>query len=720
MPNTMHHEKVTEDILVALIEQEKAALNTQGLGVIEAQRAAANLAYAGVYTNDLAPSSGMSSVLINVIQPATDTLTSHIGNVICGDQKIVEFEPSVHTVHEVQMPDGQMIPVKSQRVAEQASMLVNHVLFKMNNGKDEFLTAIKSALLNKNAVLKVTWDERIDTTKQVLTDLSPAEVSAIMMQLEQKGYECDILEEEVVENEQFVSDPALQVYATDYTGSKYVIQCEYKRMLPRVECIPPEEFMINDEAICIDKNHELMRFIAHRKLMSIGDIEKMFPDFDVDRIGEAGPADDLEYDYEKLYRNSFDGTYDTVPNRNDTTGPNRLIEITESWIRADVDGDGYAEWVHSFSVGNTLIETEDWAGDLPFASFTFWPVPHKFYGLGIYDKLQPYHRAKTGITRQLIDNGTINNAPRYFGNPEYINERDFQQIRPGLIKTRRGFQAGDIVPVPANPPSPVSLPMLEYLDREILKQIGIDVMNGAISQDAEKSGNSEQKTSMVIDNASAKVQTYLRYTTLAMKEVCWQVYNLLVDNAHEDSVMELVETVTPGVPFLAAQTDTMDYIKKDDLIAKVGLGMMTQQQKLTNLSVIQATMANLVQMGVPIPPMKHIHAAQETLMAAGFYNTQDFLPNEQELQQMQQQAQQAQAPVQQAAMAQQNAEIGKTEAEMQKILSEIPENQMQTEVGYREQDRKDFATQVDAEATYQQLQAQAEGKPVTTINTKIG
>lgn len=720
MTNTYHHEAVTEDILVALIEQEKAALNTQGLGVIEAQRAAANLAYAGVYTNDLAPSSGMSSVLINVVQPGTDTLTSHLGNIICSDDELVVFHPSSYQKHPIKFPDGQVIPVGSEKVSEQTTKLVNHVLFKMNDGHEVFMTAIKSALLNKNAVLKVTWCEEVDTMKQTIMDLSPSELQAFLAQLEQEGFECDVIEEEVVQNEESIDTPEMSAYATDYTGSRYVVQCTITRSKPRIECLPPEEFMINDEAICLDKNDELTRFVAHRKLMTIGDIEKMFPEFDTDRIGEAGPADDLEYDYEKLYRNSFDGTYDTVPNRYDTTGPNRLIEITESWIRADRDGDGYAEWVHSFSVGNSLIETEEWAGELPFASFTFWPVPHKFYGLGIYDKLQPYHRAKTGVVRQMLDHGTLANTPRYFGNPEYVNERDFQHIRPGLIKTRRGFSATDIVPVPVNSGSPHSIALLQFLDKEVLAQLGIDIVNGAISSEVEKSGNDEQKTSMVVDNASAKAQTYVRYISMALKDTMWQIYNLLLENADSDSVMELVETVTPGVPFLAAQTDMADYIRKDDLIAKVGLGHLTTQQKIRNLGVVQQTMAGLVQLGVPVPPAKHLFAAGELLKAAGFQNINDFLPNTKELQQAMQQSQQQQAPLMELQMRGATAEVMLKESDAQKKQSEVAENQMQTEVGYREQERKEFATQVDAEATYQQLEAQSQGKPVTQINTKIG
>lgn len=715
------HEKVTDDMLVALIEQEKAALNTEGLGVIEAQRAAANLAYAGVYTNDLAPSSGMSTILINVVQPVVDTLWSHCTNVAASDKESVVFMPSANKMHPILMPNGETIPVSSSKVAEQTTKIINHVIHKQNDGYDIISTGIKSALLNKNAFWKTTWEEKEISYTQTLMDMAPEEVLAYISNLEQQGYECEVIEEEIVEVDIEAQDPSGVILSDiDYTGSKYVIKCMYTDMKPMIECVPPEEFMINDEAIKIDRNDDLCRFMAHRHLMTIGDISKRWPKFDTDMIGEAGPADDLEYDYEKLYRNSFDGTYDTVPNRYDQTGPNRLIEITESWMRADRDGDGYAEWVHSFSVGNNLIETEEWDGELPFATFTFWQVAHKLYGLGVYDKASGYHRAKTGIVRQMIDHGTLANTPRFFGNPEYVNERNFQQIRPGLIKTRRGFQASDIVPVQVGPGSPHTMAMLQYLDQELIKQFGIDTLNGAISSDVEKSGNDAEKTQMVVDNASAKVQSYIRnFAEMGMKNIIWQIYSLLLKNKDTMAVKELVEVVTPGVPFLAAQLDPKEAMKKDDLVAKVGLGHLTGQEKIRNLGMVQQTQMSLMQVG-QLTPDKLLHTASEIVKAAGFMNTQDFINTPQEIQQMQQQQQQAAQPMQQMQMQDAQLEMGKKDAETKKILSEIPENQMKTDTGYAEQERKQFATELDAEVTYHQMQMQAEGKPVTQINTKIG
>ena len=119
--------------------------------------------------------------------------------------------------------------------------------------------------------------------------------------------------------------------------------------------------------------------------------------------------------------------------------------------------DGIAEWRHAYTVGQNLLMDEEWFGDLPFVDFTFFKVTHKFYGMSVYDRVWQFLRLKTGVGRSFSDLLTLQNTPRYLGNEDMVNEQDFQVIKPGLIKTRKGFQATDVMPLPMPTGSPLTL-----------------------------------------------------------------------------------------------------------------------------------------------------------------------------------------------------------------------------------------------------------------------
>ena len=180
-----------------------------------------------------------------------------------------------------------------------------------------------------------------------------------------------------------------------------------------------------------------------------------------------------------------------------------------------------------------------------------------------------------------------------------------------------------------------TLQLLEYYQGRIASQIGIDPRNGQISSDVAKSGNDAAKTSMVIDNASARIERFAReFAETGLKDVIWQVTKLLLEHADDDNVLRVVEKITPGVPFLLSAEGVSEYFDKDDLTAKVGLGHQTMQQKLTGAQAImnahQAMEASPIA-PVAIPAKNKLAAASEMAKSLGFENYNEFFPTEEEV-----------------------------------------------------------------------------------------
>ena len=302
--------------------------------------------------------------------------------------------------------------------------------------------------------------------------------------------------------------------------------------------------------------------------------------------------------------------------------------------------------------------------------------------------------------RSEVDMRVQQNTFRIIADPRFVDQRQLQSGRPGVVPARPGFDPSNVMPIPSPSGSPNTVQLLEVPDREIEKEIGINPLTGAISSDVEKSGNDAAKTAMVIDNASAKVEEYARrFAEEGLREVIWSVFDLLKKNSDDTSVMALVDRVTPGIPFLAAE-ENMD---KASLLAKVGLGHLTSRQKIEGLSTIQAmqTQIEAVTPGA-IPIEKKLALSYEMAKALGYLNYYDFLPTPEES---------AEAQAIAAEQAQQSnpmleLEIAKLTSEIKELDARAAENIVDAEVKGRKQ-----ALEEQKAAAEIALEAQ-QGRPV--------
>ena len=633
------YDKIDDDMLVNMVHEEVAAADYSGTNELSFQREQSTRAYNGVLTDGLQPTTGMSSIVNNKIQPCVETLTTYLTKIFCSDKETVVFTPT--------NPD-------LAHVADQTSMVINHVLHKQNRGYEVINRWIKDAAINKNGIVKVTWCQEEEGFKEEFEG-SEQEINIAVAEREAQGWDAEKVGKPekvktVLEITDENTDEILEV-------TEEHIRCVYKftRMkgYPRIENVPPEEFLINERTTNINGDPKT-RFACQRQTMPVSNLiamaQEMDLDFSEDDLLEAGAAGYLEYEYERLNRHAFDGTYDYT-GTDPSSGVLREVEVIEAWIRADTDGDGIAEMRHVMVVGKLVLFNEEWFGDIPFASFTFFPIPHKFYGLSVYDKLQWYHRACSMLLRSEVDSRLQQNTFRLIADPKQIDIRDLTSGRPGIIKAKPGFDPKSVMPIQTGATSGNTGQLLEYLHREIVGQIGIDPNTGAISSDVEKSGNDAAKTSQVIDNASAKIEQFAReFAETGLRDAIWQIAKLLMEHSDEDSVNRLVEKITPGTPFMLAAEGVSEYFDRDDLTAKVGLGHQTSQQKLAGAQAImqaqQAMEASPVA-PVSIPAEHKLNAAKELAKGLGYEDVNKFFPTPEEVQQA------AQAQAQQAAALQQ-------------------------------------------------------------------
>ena len=660
------HSPMTDEELLAALANEKSTADYQGVNILTYQREQADRWYAGLETDGLEATTGGSRIIMNHARPFVNTLTTYLSKIFCSDKETVVFTPY----------DPHMSPV-----AKQAMKVVNHVIHKENDGYSILNGAARSAALHKNAVVKVIWDESPVVKFKEFSGLTEEELDMIIVEMEEMGATVSIEEK-------------------DEDMGNYTLRYEHVRGLPHIELLPPEEFLINEGAQKINDPNSITRYVAHRKLMTAGDIQAMFPDEDVYSLSAATGGDTLDHEYETLNRHASDGTYNYI-SQGSGSGSLKQMELTESWIRGDMHGTGKNVWIHTFTIGNNLLKKEEWHGPIPFASFTYIPIEYKFYGLSVVDVCKHYMLASTGMMRGLMDNINQGNNPRLLMDPRFVDGRSLQSGRPGYVPVRPGFDPNNVMPVPFNPANPMTIQALEWIDQQLEREFGINPLTGAISSDVEKSGNDAEKTSMVIDNASAKVEEYARrYADEFLKEIVWIVYDLIVSNADKPTVKALISKVTPDMPeFMAAQIP----LDKSSLSAKVGLGHMSSQQKVNALNVLKVMQQEMEAITPGAIPMdKKLNLAYEMSRALGYDNVYDYLPTVEESQQAQQQAQEALAAQQQQPDPLLELQAGKLAAETKKLESETAENIVEAEVKGRKQSMEEQQTAAEIAIEMQQ------------------
>jgi hypothetical protein len=275
------------------------------------------------------------------------------------------------------------------QAAEQATDYVNYVFTKDNPGWEILYSWFHDALLQKNGIVKVWWDEYPEIQREEYRGLTDMEFEVLTANKDVK----------VIEHEEYYDEVTYHdvvIHREDYNGKI------------KIENVPPDEFLISREA----KDIQSARFVCHRVRKTVSELREMYGD-DWD-VGELGAGYNSEvYNAERLARYEFDDSNEWGAGLNES-GEEALREywLHESFIKTDYDEDGIAELRKVCSVGNHIFSNEE-VDKTPFVSITPIKIPHKFFGMSVADLVMDLQLIKSTLMRNLMDNAYNQNFGRY-------------------------------------------------------------------------------------------------------------------------------------------------------------------------------------------------------------------------------------------------------------------------------------------------------------------
>ena len=630
---------------------------------------------------------GRSSIVTGEVAEVVDGALPQLLRVFTQSDEMVRFEPK---------------GAGDEDKARQATEYVNWVLNHDNSGVILFHNWFKDALLQKNGIVKVYWDDQIDVTKEKYQDLNEEELTMLLADEEVEVVSQQMEEVEMAQTvDQMTGMPLPPVYSYSVT-----LKRTKNNGKVIVENVPPEEFLISKKARTIAD----APFVAHRKLTTRSELVAM--GFNKTLVDGLPSYSDLTFTEERVARYDRGEMPDEQSSLDHTM---QDIEVYECYIKTDYDNDGIAELRKITYAGTEILDNEE-VDFVPFCSICPIPMPHKFFGHSFADRAIDLQLIKSTVTRQILDNLYLTNNSRMGVVEGQVNLDDMLTVTAGGIVRIKNPNA--IVPLSVPPTASQSFPMLQYLDQVQSKRTGVNDAQQGLDPNILQNTTATAVAAMQ-SAAAGKVEMVARiFAETGVKDLFEKILALLCKYQDKARIIRLRGKYV--------SIDPREWVNGFDISINVGLGTGNKQEQMAMVAVVLQKQEQILQTQGFNNPLVNLTQYRETLgrfiEAAGYKDSSEFfkeIPPELEQQIANPQPQQAPVdPAVQAYMAQAQAQMqidqAKAQQEMQLSQQKAEADmQLQQAKAQAEIQLKREKAQADLELKTAEFQAEAQLKAMT-------
>lgn len=626
---------LTDDQLKAMTDAEMRGSVGYWGGKLEEMRRKNEYYFLGLAKGDLAPPEieGRSSVVETTVRNTVLGMQAPLIKTFCGSENVVEFSATTE---------------EDEDKAQQATDYLNYVLRKQNPGYQIISTWITDALIQKVGVIKVWWDNSLVETREEYRGQSDVQLALLLDDkevdpIEQKSYpdedaakqKADALkqmEARLQQLQQAASAPQPPMQPGQQPQpSPVVVQLQqatamYQQFkaqpVPllydvtvrrtktggrlRIENVPPEEFLISKKA----KSIADAPFVGHRVMRTISDLTAMGYT-NVDQISSDDSSSTVNA--EAVERNGYDDDAPYLNQESTSLDPSqRIVWITECYMKADVDGDGIAEWRKIVRAGNQILENVECDGP-PFVSLCPTPLPHRFFGLCPADLAMEPQRIQTSLLRAQLDNVYLQVNGRYFAVEGQVNLDDLLTSRPGgVVRVKQPGAVGRLDQGAAD--SGHAMELLQWFEASTEERTGWTRQSqGGNGLQLNKTAT---ETNVVTNRADSRVEIISRqFAETGFTELFKLMLKLVCQ--HQDKAA----TVKLGKKW--QKIDPREWTNQFDLTINVGLGTGNKDQQIAHLTALINLIKECMQVGVAVPENLY-RAAIKLAEALGFKSGDQF------------------------------------------------------------------------------------------------
>ena len=604
-------------------------------------------------------------------------------------------------------------PVKAEDVAlaEQATNYINYIFNKDNNGFSILYTWFKDALIEKNGIVKVYWDESEKVEQETYENLNEQEYQILI----------DNDDVEVVEEESFVDEKAkeqleqikalaeAQGQVMEDIPTPKLYNCIIKRTTSsgkvKIENIPPEEFLIQRSA----KSIEDANFVAHRVLKTRSDLIQM--GFDRDVVDNLPTQNTVTMNDERLARfaDIDESSLNDAPDES-----TQDIEIYECYVKIDMDGDGIAELRKVIVAGgnaNTILENMP-CDFIPFCSLTPVPMPHRFYGRSVAELVEDVQLVKSTVMRQLLDNMYLTNNNRVAIMDGMVNLDDLLTSRPGGVVRTKQPPSQVMLPMQNQTISQQAFPLLEYLDTVRETRTGVTRYSQGL--DADSLNKTATGVNTLMSQSQMRMELIARvFAETGVKDLFRRIFELTVKYQNKERIVELNNKFVPVSP--------TEWKNRYNISINVGLGAGSKDQQIVMLNNILQKQLQAFQLQgnkeYPMVTLKNIYnSLAKIIEEAGLKNVENYFVNPDEGKELVQPSPPPEpTPIEKIEFtriaSEEKRKVAELELESRKLKAETAEAILGFETKIKEMELK-YNTQLDAA----KIKADADIEKLVTSN----
>ena len=518
---------------------------------------------------------GSSTFISSDVYDAVEMMKAQLLETFASGRDIVRFDP---------------VGPEDSEMARVCTAYTNHMIFDRSNGYCKFNDIIHDGLTARVGVAKVYWDETWEEDHEEFEDLPEDQIQGLAA-----DDAVTTLEAEANEDGSY-SGTLVRQRSTSKLG---------------IDVIPPEEFLIEEQAVSIEKAD----IKAHRTLKTKSELLKMgYPKSKVNKLT-----------FEEIQ--SVDLSLDAQARREATDGQNQLVGrdisqdalqqtlLYETYMMMELEKDGEARLYRVVHAGTQLFEIEP-VDRSPFMAFTPLPIPHIFYGNNFAHRVIPYQTARTALTRGVLDHTAITNNPRMqVLKGGLLNPRELLDNRlGGLVNVNR---QDALSPMPQAPLNPFVYQTINMMKEGREETTGISSLSQGLNKDAISKQNSSDLIEKMVSVSQQRQKIIARNFATFLKELWLRAYALIIENENQKKIFDYTGSYV--------EVNPSDWMERKDVTVSMHLGYGEQEKEASKYVNLYHQLAS----DASIAPMFTIEKKRKLIADAtsknGITNIDDYL-----------------------------------------------------------------------------------------------
>ena len=502
---------------------------------------------------------------------------------------------------------------------------------------------------------------------------------------ENEDVEMASAEEQILDVEQSVLNDAINrntIYTAKYKLTGYNLNVKFHPIAQHYWICDPTVPEMKDQPFC-----------GYYDPMTIQEATELYPGIDLEEFQRFAEYNmNGAYQAGSVLNNLAIHARDSVPvmgipvsSAASADPDSRQVSIVTVWNKYDIDGDGEMELIELIYSGSYIISARE-VEFIPVANMCPKPLPGNFYGMSIAESVIPMQEYNTSAARAEIQLGLLTATPRIGVKPDRL---DFEMLQDGesaiFILDSKFDPAKDIYQIP--PPSG-NLSFLETamnrIQQDTMAMVGMTTPQDVFNPEVMSPGNSGIKLQMALTPNQIIQDNTVRNAAEGLRESLWLVWRTLIQYGDDYGVRKLSQQFHPDkkAEFLDYTAfDDMNFCDRKQIRMELSLGMMSEENALGRLQIIQKCQTDLYQAVTGMVQAgtltKEIYQKikkpfADTLYVLGVKDSDTYLPSDEEVIAMIQQGQEAAKNQQPSAEDQKrlaDAELSKVRA--QQIASEV-------------------------------------------------